>query len=200
MTISKGVEVPKHNETALMTAIANSPLSLSVDASNDAVWQAYAGGIVTEECSTCKDASCLDHGVTGVGYGTDSSSGTDYWIIKNVSFDGGGGGRQSGPVPHTPLLPLWLALRRNRARALFACSTAVPSSSPPAPTRLSLSHLRYRSRGAPRGARLATSASRAARSGTRRASAACRLITSMQSSEQNVRARVIEPGGPLANG
>ncbi len=80
--ITSGVEVQKHNETALQVAIANSPLSLSVDASNDAVWQSYSGGIVTEKCSTCKDASCLDHGVTGVGYGTDAA-GVDYWIVKN---------------------------------------------------------------------------------------------------------------------
>lgn len=32
VTISKGVEVPAKNETALMTAIANVPTSLSVDA------------------------------------------------------------------------------------------------------------------------------------------------------------------------
>ena len=91
--ITTGTEVQKHNETALQVAIANSPLSLSVDASNDAVWQSYSGGVVTEKCSTCKDASCLDHGVTGVGYGTDA--GVDYWLIKNswsASVRGGGGG------------------------------------------------------------------------------------------------------------
>ena len=36
--------------TALMTAIANYPLSLSVDASNDSVWQDYSGGVVTGHC------------------------------------------------------------------------------------------------------------------------------------------------------
>ena len=51
--------MPKHNETALMTAIANYPLSLSVDASNDAVWQDYSGGVVAGDCSSCKSADCL---------------------------------------------------------------------------------------------------------------------------------------------
>ena len=75
--IAQGVEVPAGNDTALMAAIANYPLSLSVDASNDAIWQSYSGGVVTGKCSTCKSASCLDHGVGGVGYGT--ANGVDYW-------------------------------------------------------------------------------------------------------------------------
>jgi len=79
--IAEGVEVPKGNDTALMVAIANYPLSLSVDASDDAIWQSYSGGVVTGKCGTCKDASCLDHGVGGVGYGTDN--GVDYWIVRN---------------------------------------------------------------------------------------------------------------------
>ena len=82
LKIANGVEVPPHNDTALMTAIANYPLSVSVDASDDQIWQLYSGGVVTGKCGTCKSASCLDHGVGGIGYGT-SATGVDYWQIKN---------------------------------------------------------------------------------------------------------------------
>ena len=79
--ISKGVELAPHNETLLMAAIAMVPLSLSVDASGN-FWQFYSGGIVTEACK-CDNDNCLDHGVGGVGYGTDSATGKDFWYIKN---------------------------------------------------------------------------------------------------------------------
>jgi C1A family cysteine protease len=89
--ISKGVELAPKNETILLAALASTPLSLSVDASNDSIWQSYNGGIVTQACK-CDNDNCLDHGVTGVGYGVDSS-GLEYWTIKNSwGADWGEGG------------------------------------------------------------------------------------------------------------
>jgi cathepsin L len=42
--------------------------------------QFYSGGIYnTTECSTIT----LNHAMLLVGYGTDTSSGRDYWILKN---------------------------------------------------------------------------------------------------------------------
>ena len=56
-------------------AVANQPVSVSIDA-NNGHFMFYAGGIYTGECGTD-----LDHGVTAVGYGTTNE--TDYWIVKN---------------------------------------------------------------------------------------------------------------------
>ena len=78
--ITAAIEVPKEDETALMTAIAQQPISLSVDASGS-FWQSYSGGVVTKKC-TCTSLSCLDHGVGGAGYGTDTKGG-DFWLVKN---------------------------------------------------------------------------------------------------------------------
>ena len=80
MKITAGVELPARNESMLMAAIAMTPLSLSVDASDDSIWQSYSGGVVTASCPCNKD-SCLDHGVTAVGYGSDGTN--DYFTVKN---------------------------------------------------------------------------------------------------------------------
>ncbi|KHN33265.1 Cysteine proteinase COT44 [Glycine soja] len=72
----KGYEtVPSYSEEALQKAVANQPVSVSIDA-NNGHFMFYAGGIYTGECGTD-----LDHGVTAVGYGTTNE--TDYWIVKN---------------------------------------------------------------------------------------------------------------------
>lgn len=77
--ITAAIEVPPKDETALLTAIALQPISLSVDASAS-FWQSYASGVVTRKC-TCTSDQCLDHGVGGVGYGTDGAN--DFYKIKN---------------------------------------------------------------------------------------------------------------------
>ncbi|KAF7822900.1 senescence-specific cysteine protease SAG39-like [Senna tora] len=73
----KGYEVvPANNEEALMKAVANQPVSVSIDAGGYA-FQFYSSGVFTGECGTE-----LDHGVTAVGYGK-TENGTEYWIVKN---------------------------------------------------------------------------------------------------------------------
>jgi len=62
-------------ETALLAAVAKQPVSVAIEADQEA-FQFYSGGVLTAACGTN-----LDHGVLAVGYGTDS--GTDYWIVKN---------------------------------------------------------------------------------------------------------------------
>jgi xylem cysteine proteinase len=74
--ISSYVDVQPKNETALMAAVAQQPVSVAVEA-DGLDWQFYMGGVVTDACGTN-----LDHGVLVVGYGTDAVAG-DYWTIKN---------------------------------------------------------------------------------------------------------------------
>jgi cathepsin L len=68
------------NETDLQTAVGTiGPMSVCIDASHDS-FQSYSSGVYNEKnCS----ASLIDHCVTAVGYGTDSASGLDYWIVRN---------------------------------------------------------------------------------------------------------------------
>lgn len=61
--------------SALMSAVAQQPVSIAIQANQNA-FQYYSGGIITANCGTE-----IDHGVLIVGYGTDQ--GVDYWTIKN---------------------------------------------------------------------------------------------------------------------
>ncbi len=72
--ITSYVNVQPNNETALMAAVAQQPVSVAVQASG-LDWQFYMGGILSDACGTA-----LDHGVLVVGYGNTTSP---YWIVKN---------------------------------------------------------------------------------------------------------------------
>ena len=74
-TISGFTDVPTNSELALMTAVAQQPISIAVEA-DQSVFQLYSGGVMTGKCGTN-----LDHGVLLVGYGTLGNE--DYWIVKN---------------------------------------------------------------------------------------------------------------------
>ncbi|KAK6124308.1 hypothetical protein DH2020_041965 [Rehmannia glutinosa] len=69
-------DVPANDESALMKAVSNQPVSVAIDASGMA-FQFYTGGVFTGDCGTE-----LDHGVTAVGYG-ENEDGTKYWLVKN---------------------------------------------------------------------------------------------------------------------
>jgi cathepsin L len=74
-TISSYTDVATNNPTALQNAVAIQPVSIAVEADQNA-WQLYKTGVVTKNCGTN-----LDHGVLIVGY--DTTGTTPYWIVKN---------------------------------------------------------------------------------------------------------------------
>jgi len=74
-TIKSFDDVSPGDEDELLTAVAQQPVSVAIEADQES-FQFYSGGVLTAACGTN-----LDHGVLAVGYGTDS--GTDYWIVKN---------------------------------------------------------------------------------------------------------------------
>jgi C1A family cysteine protease len=71
----KHTDVEANNEEALMSAVAQQPVSVAIEA-DKSVFQLYSTGVLTATCGTN-----LDHGVLVVGYGTLNS--TDYWKVRN---------------------------------------------------------------------------------------------------------------------
>ena len=70
--------VKQNNETALMRAVSNKPISVAIQA-NKRSFQLYQSGIYSDpECGYN-----LDHGVLLIGYGYDDLYKMDYWIVKN---------------------------------------------------------------------------------------------------------------------
>lgn len=72
------VDIERYSEKALTEALATvGPISVAIDASQPS-FQLYKSGVYDEpKCSSY----VLDHGVTAVGYGSESDG--DYYIVKN---------------------------------------------------------------------------------------------------------------------
>jgi len=77
-TISSFVDVTPNDEDALAAAVNIGPVSVAIEADQQC-FQFYSGGILSDP--TC--GTQLDHGVLVVGYDTDPTSNTPYWIVKN---------------------------------------------------------------------------------------------------------------------
>lgn len=73
--ISKYTDITPKSDNAMMTALAQQPTSIAIQASQKE-FQTYKSGVFTATCG-----QDLDHGVLLVGYG--SSNGQDYYILKN---------------------------------------------------------------------------------------------------------------------
>jgi len=70
------VDVKAGSVDALMSAVAQQPVSIAIQA-NQRDFQLYKSGVLTGTCG-----QRLDHGVLAVGYGT-WTDGTPYWKVKN---------------------------------------------------------------------------------------------------------------------
>lgn len=73
--VAKYVDVTPNSDTAMMTAVAQQPVSIAIEADQSS-FQLYKSGVFTGTCGTN-----LDHGVLVVGYGSDN--GVDYYKVKN---------------------------------------------------------------------------------------------------------------------
>jgi C1A family cysteine protease len=73
--ISAWKDLPQGSEDALLSAVANQPVAVAIEADQSS-FQHYKSGIFKGPCG-----KSLDHGVVVVGYGTDA--GVDYWRVKN---------------------------------------------------------------------------------------------------------------------
>ena len=70
--------LPANELTPVMNALSShGPLAINVDAT---AWDDYESGVFTGCDMTNPD---IDHVVQLVGYGTDSSSSQDYWLVRN---------------------------------------------------------------------------------------------------------------------
>jgi hypothetical protein len=72
--ISKYTDITPNSDNAMMTALAQQPVSVGVYVTNE--FQLYKSGVFTAKCGTD-----LNHGVLLVGYS--SNNGQDYYILKN---------------------------------------------------------------------------------------------------------------------
>jgi len=70
--------VPASSAADLKAAIAQGPVSVAIEADR-LVFQFYSGGVL----SSTKCGTNLDHGVVAVGYGKDTATGQEYYIVRN---------------------------------------------------------------------------------------------------------------------
>lgn len=78
VTVEMYSRVSKNTPSQMKYFLEQRPLAVSIEADQTS-FQTYKSGVFD-------DASCgtiLDHAVLAVGYGTDTDSGKEYWLVKN---------------------------------------------------------------------------------------------------------------------
>ena len=75
-TITGYTDVPQNDETSLLAAVNQQPVSVAIEADRS-VFQLYKSGVLKSKLC----GKTLDHGVAIVGYGTLDN--TKYWKVKN---------------------------------------------------------------------------------------------------------------------
>jgi len=73
-------DVQVNSEAQLLAALQFGPVSVAIEA-DQLCFQLYRSGILTS--ASCRCGTNLDHGVLLVGYGTDATTGKDFWKVKN---------------------------------------------------------------------------------------------------------------------
>lgn len=84
------VDVTPNSDVSLMEALTVGPVSIAIEADTRS-FQLYNGGIYSDFTGCNKNAATkgdnsqpnIDHAVVLVGYGTDSKTNQDYWILRN---------------------------------------------------------------------------------------------------------------------
>ena len=76
--VSEVNPVKSYSQSALTAAIANGVTAVTIESASLA-FRSYTGGVISDpSCGTS-----LDHAVAAVGYGTDATTGLDYYLVRN---------------------------------------------------------------------------------------------------------------------
>lgn len=65
------------SDDALKSALVKQPAAIAINAATRD-FQLYGGGVFTAPCP-----AKIDHGVVAVGFGTDDSTGEEFWLVRN---------------------------------------------------------------------------------------------------------------------
>ena len=80
LSVGSAMNITEGDEDELKAAVYKQPVSVAFDCVDD--FMDYTTGVYTS--TNCANGSSdVNHAVLAVGYGTDSDSGLDYWIVKN---------------------------------------------------------------------------------------------------------------------
>ena len=74
--VSSWTAVPADSVSALQSAVAQQPVSVTIEA-DKLCFQMYSSGVL----NNTKCGTSLDHAVAAVGYGVES--GQNYWLVRN---------------------------------------------------------------------------------------------------------------------